>query len=86
LNNVLVIREENGQRKTFRVDLSNVSFYKSPVFQLQQNDILYVSAKDSKYREKAMNEVNMRSNIILKYLSFFNVAVGVVLLVTTLTK
>jgi len=86
LNNVLIIREENGQRKTYRVDLSNVSFYKSPVFQLQQNDILYVSAKDSKYRDKAMNEVNQRSNIILKYLSFFNVAVGVVLLVTTLTK
>lgn len=86
LNNVLVIREENAERKTYRVDLTNVSFYKSPVFQLQQNDILYVSAKDSKYREKAMNEVNMRSNIVLKYLSFFNVAVGVVLLVTTLTK
>ena len=86
MNNVLIIREENGQRKTFHVDFSNVSFYNSPVFQLQQNDILYVSAKTSKYRDKALNEVNQRSNIILKYLSFFNVAVGVVLLVTTLTK
>ncbi len=86
MNDLLIIREEAGLRKTFHVDLSNVSFYNSPVFQLQQNDILYVRAKDSKYRDKAMNELNQRSNIVLKYLSFINVGVGVVLLVTTLTK
>jgi polysaccharide biosynthesis/export protein len=41
-NNVLVIREENGQKKEFRVDLTHKDFFSSPVYYLHQNDVVYV--------------------------------------------
>ncbi len=40
--NVLVIREKDGQRTTTRVNLNNKDVLNSPFFYLQQNDIVYV--------------------------------------------
>ena len=41
-NNVLVIREMNGQRIEYRLDLTNKSIYNSPAFYICQNDVIYV--------------------------------------------
>lgn len=40
--NVLVIREEDGMRKEYRVDLTKKEILNSPVYYLQQNDVVYV--------------------------------------------
>ena len=46
--NVMVIREENGKRKTYYVDLtSNKDVMMSPVYYLQQNDLVYVEPNKS---------------------------------------
>jgi polysaccharide export outer membrane protein len=41
-NNVLLIREQNGQRIEYRLDLTNKSIYNSPAFYICQNDVIYV--------------------------------------------
>jgi polysaccharide export outer membrane protein len=41
-NNVLLIRDENGQRKYIRFDLSDKNIYNSPYFYLRSNDVVYV--------------------------------------------
>ena len=42
-DNVLVIREENGEVWTYRVDVTRLSdLLNSPVYYLQQNDIVYI--------------------------------------------
>lgn len=41
-NNVLLIREENGQRVTRRLDLNKAETLESPYFFLRQNDVIYV--------------------------------------------
>ena len=42
-DNVLVIREENGEIWTYRVDVTRIAdLINSPVYYLQQNDIIYV--------------------------------------------
>lgn len=41
-NNVLVIREMNGQRIEYRLDLTNKNIYNSPAFYICQNDVIYV--------------------------------------------
>ena len=41
-NNVLVIRETNGQKTFNRIDLTNSSFIDSPYYYLSQNDVVYV--------------------------------------------
>ncbi len=40
---ILVLREENGQRQSYRIDLTQAqSVLESPVYFLQQNDVVYV--------------------------------------------
>ncbi len=46
--NVLVIREENGTRMEYRVDLTQESLFSSPVFYLQQNDVVYIEPNNFK--------------------------------------
>ena len=51
-DNVLVMRLEGDHQKAYRVDLTDVnSLYSSPVFYLQQNDIVSVQPNDKKARE-----------------------------------
>lgn len=42
IRDVEVIRTENGQRKAYTVDFQTKDIFDSPVFYLQQNDIVYV--------------------------------------------
>lgn len=46
---VLLIREENGQRTTVKLDLARKDIMNSPYFYLRQNDVVYV--EPSKYRD-----------------------------------
>lgn len=41
-NNVLLIREEDGQRTYHRLNLNDAALLESPYFYLQQNDVVYV--------------------------------------------
>jgi len=51
-DNVLVMREENGQQMAYRVDLTNLqSLYSSPVYYLKQGDMIYVEPNEKKARE-----------------------------------
>ena len=47
-DNVLLIREENGQKKTHRIDLNSSNFFTSPYYYLQPNDVIYVQPNKSK--------------------------------------
>ena len=50
--NVLVVREENGQDKAYRIDLTDTrSLFESPAYYVQQNDIIYVEPNKVKKRQ-----------------------------------
>lgn len=53
--NVLVIREENKQKKEYRVDLRSKKLYSSPVFYLQQNDNIYVEHNYARIQSASSN-------------------------------
>lgn len=47
--NILVVRQQpGGKLETHRVDLNDALVFQSPVFQLQQNDLIYVLPNESK--------------------------------------
>ncbi|MEP6466256.1 MAG: polysaccharide biosynthesis/export family protein [Parafilimonas sp.] len=46
--NVLLIREENGERKFVRLNLNSSNIFESPYYYLKQNDIIYVEPNKSK--------------------------------------
>ncbi|WP_299987931.1 polysaccharide biosynthesis/export family protein [uncultured Pontibacter sp.] len=48
MNNVLVIREQDGQRTMARLNLNSKETLTSPYFYLQQNDIVYVEPDKAK--------------------------------------
>ena len=51
-DNVLIMREENGQQKAYRIDLRHAQeLYSSPAFYIQQNDMIYVEPNAKRARE-----------------------------------
>lgn len=61
-DNVLVQREENGRKVLYKVDLnSGQDLYASPVYYLQQNDVIYVEPNSMKARQATVNGNNVRS-------------------------
>lgn len=67
--NILVIREENGERKSYSVDLtSGEDILNSPVFYLQQNDVVYVEPNKA---------INVKGSSALTYLSAGSSIIGV---------
>jgi polysaccharide export outer membrane protein len=57
--NVLVIRDNNGMKTETRVDLTNKELFNSPVFYLQQNDIVYVEQNRAKKNTAAINPTSI---------------------------
>lgn len=60
--NILVLRQENGKQVSYKVNLcSGYDLYASPVFYLQQNDVVYVEPNDTRARQSTINGNNIRS-------------------------
>lgn len=67
--NIMVIREQNGEKKEFRVDLTKKDALNSPVYYLAQNDVVYVEPngakiQSSKYTQNTSIFVSIASLII----------------------
>lgn len=74
--NILVIREENGERKSYNVNLtSGEDILNSPVFYVQQNDVVYVEPN---------NAINAKGSSALTYLSAGGSIIGVLASVLSL--
>lgn len=52
--NVLLIREENGVKSTYRIDLTKSDFVNSPYYYLAQNDVVYVEPNKTKINSSAV--------------------------------
>ena len=59
---VLVLRQENGKQRVYGVNLCSADhLYTSPVYYLQQNDVVYVTPNDTKSRQSTVNGNTVRS-------------------------
>lgn len=47
-DNILVIREKDGHQEFARIDISGGDVFKSPYFQLKQNDVIYIDVNERK--------------------------------------
>lgn len=58
--NIAVLREVDGELKTYRVDITNFKeLSQSPVYYLKQGDIVYVEPNDMKKRQTTTNGNNI---------------------------
>ncbi len=67
--NVLVIRETDGKRTETLVDLTSKELFSSPVFYLQQNDVVYVEPNRAKRNSSAVNTANV--SLAISVISLF---------------
>ena len=55
-DNVLVFREEGRMKKEYRINLLSKKTYTSPVYYLQQNDVVYVEHNNAKIQSASYNQ------------------------------
>ena len=66
-DNIMVIREVNGERKIARVNLLSKDIFNSPYFYLKTNDVVYVEmtkAKAATTNESATRNIGLAASII----------------------
>lgn len=68
-NDILIVRQINNERKTYRIDLRDGNMFNSEAFYLQQNDIVYVNANDIKLKSSNLDpnryaELSLYLNIV----------------------
>ena len=59
--NVQVIREQNGRRHIYTLDLTNSEIFKSQAYYLQQNDVVYVTPSKVRAGQGEINENYFKS-------------------------
>lgn len=84
--NVLVIREdETGKQTTYKVDLTNMNdITRSPVYYLQQNDVIYVEPNDKKKRDTTAS-----GNVVYTpsfWVTIGSLGISIATLIVTLTR
>lgn len=77
--NVKVIREQNGQRQTYVVDLRSDRLYDSPAYYLQQNDVVYVEPNKAKAGQSSVNENQWKSPGLWISIASFLTTIGVLI-------
>ncbi|WKW47470.1 polysaccharide biosynthesis/export family protein [Myroides sp. JBRI-B21084] len=73
-DNILVLREENGEIKSHRVDLTKADFINSDFYYLKQNDVVYVEP----------NKVAVNSSAVGPNVSIYMTAISLLLTTTAL--
>ncbi|MBO4941850.1 MAG: polysaccharide biosynthesis/export family protein [Muribaculaceae bacterium] len=84
--NVLVIREDaSGKQTTYKVDLTNMgAITNSPVYYLQQNDVIYVEPNDKKKRDTTAS-----GNVVYTpsfWVTIGSLGISIATLIVTLTR
>lgn len=62
--NVSVIREREGVRTIYQINLCDVSMFNSPAYFLEQNDIIYVEPSPEKARQSTIDDKKLRTTTI----------------------
>lgn len=82
-SNVLLVREENGERKFIHFDLNSSETLTSPYFYLQQNDYIYVEPNKVRQANSKFNQNNsFKLTVISTIVSATSVIASLVIALT----
>lgn len=76
---VFVIRESNGNRITYKMDLRSSNVFSSPAYYLQQNDIVYIEPNNVRAGQSTVNENNVKSVSLWISVASFLTTLGVLI-------
>lgn len=81
---VTVIREKNGKRQIYTVDLKSRDLFDSPAYYLQQNDVIYVTPNEKKSAESDSNASQWRQ--VSTWMGLMSFVASMVTIVVAITK
>ena len=82
-DNVHLIREENGVKNYYRIDLTKSDILESPYFYLKQNDVIYVQPGKGKSGQADFNQNNTyKVSIVSAIISGISVIASLVIALT----
>lgn len=84
-DNILVIREKNGQREFGHINLLSKNIFSSPYYLLKQNDVIYVELTKEKVAVTDQRQAAIRNNISV-ITAAISVISTIIVLVVTLKK
>ena len=73
---VSVVRELNGKRNIYFVDIRSVDLFNSPAYYLQQNDVVMVEPNKVRAGQSTVNENNLRSASFWVSMGSFGVTIA----------
>ena len=76
---IYVIREEKGKRITYPVDLRSQDLFKSPVYYIKQNDVIYVRPNKMRAGQSTINENTFSSVSFWMSVGSFLMSMGVLI-------
>ena len=81
--NILVIRDNNGQKEFGRIDITDPAVFTSPYYYLRQNDVVYVEPNKAKKRNARYSQAQQYSiTVFSSILSAVSVITTVILAIT----
>lgn len=76
---VYVIREENGQRNSYKLDLRSSDIFNSPAYYLKQNDVIYVQPNKVRAGQSTINQNAAKSVTLWVSIASLLTSVGVLI-------
>ena len=77
--NILVIRENEGKKEIYRLDITDPNIFSSPCFYLKQNDVVYVEPIKTKLRSRTSSDRQFTMSLITSLISSVSVIVAMVI-------
>ena len=79
-DNILVLRQEGSETKSYYVDLRSKDVMNSPVYNLRQNDVVYVQPNKVKMGQSTNNDNSLRTIGTWISIASFLMSLGVIVL------
>ena len=77
--NILVIRDDNGEKKTYRLDITDPGIFTSPAYYLKQNDIVYVEPIETKQRSRTRSDRQFNISLMSTLISAVSIITSMVI-------
>ena len=81
---VYVIREEGGQRHSYKLDLRSSDIFDSPAYYLKQNDVIYVQPNKVRAGQSTINQDTVKS--VSMWVSIASLLTSIGVLVANIVK
>ena len=81
---VYVIREEGGQRHSYKLDLRSSDIFDSPAYYLKQNDVIYVQPNKVRAGQSTINQNTVKS--VSMWVSIASLLTSIGVLVANIVK